>query len=174
MARFDATSAECLVFTYKDGLLAAVAHDLEIRVTKFVIDIDEQTHAVDARFDATSLRVVGAMRDDIESPDTLTAANKREIEANIVREVVHSEQYPEVRFVSSAVQESPKEYRIKGVLSLHGHRRQITIPVRRAGAAYVAEARIHQPDFGIRPYSALFGTLRVQPNVTVRVSVPAP
>ncbi len=173
MARFDVSSAECLVFTYKQGLLAAIAHDLKIRVTKFVIEVDQRTRAISASFDAASLRVVCAMSDGAESPGTLSTANKREIEGNIVRDVLESQRYPEIRFTSTAAQEKGDAYVVKGRLALHGKERQITVQVRRDGAHYVAEARVRQPDFGMRPYSALFGTLQVRPDVTVRISVPA-
>lgn len=174
MASLDASSAECLVFTYKEGLLSVVAHDLKIRVTKFTIDVEEDTHAITAEFDAASLRVVCAMSDGKDAPDSVTAANKREIEANIVRDVLHAREYPEIRFTSTAVEEKGEAYTVKGKLALHGHQRQVRLQVHRDGELYVAEARIHQPDFGIRPYTALFGTLKVQADVTVRVSVPAP
>src|SRR5262245_51169697 len=118
--RFDASSAECLVFTYKDGLLSAIAHDLKIRVTKFSIEVDEATRAIAATFDATSLRVVGAMRDGAESPGTLTTENKRQIEENIARDVLDARRYPEICFVSSGVQETGDTYVIKGRLALHG------------------------------------------------------
>ena len=55
---FDASTAECLVLTYKEGILAAVAHDLEIRVERFDLDIDDATLAVRAGFDAGSLKVI--------------------------------------------------------------------------------------------------------------------
>src|SRR5205085_12301633 len=82
MHHFDQSSAECLVFTRKEGLLSAVAHNLKIRVTKFVIDVDEAARTVEGRFDSGSLRVVCAMQGDVEMPDALTADNKREIERN--------------------------------------------------------------------------------------------
>lgn len=170
--RFDASSAECLVFTYKEGFLSAVAHDLKIRVTKFVIDVDETARAISASFDAASLRVVCAMSAQEESPGSLTVANKREIEGNIVRYVLDARRYPEIRFVSTAVEQKGAAYLVKGKLALHGHERQVRVQVREAGDHYVAEARVHQPDFGIRPYTALFGTLKVQADVTVRVAVP--
>ena len=53
---FDATSAECLVFTYKEGLLSALAHDLEIRVPGFEVDVDDATLAVRARADPPRCR----------------------------------------------------------------------------------------------------------------------
>lgn len=40
MPRLDASSADCFVFTYKEGLLSAVAHDLKLRVTRFTIDTE--------------------------------------------------------------------------------------------------------------------------------------
>jgi YceI-like domain len=174
MHRFDASSAECLVFTFKEGLLSAVAHNLKIRVTKFVIEVAERTRAIEARFDAGSLRVVCAMEDGAEAPRTLTKDNKREIEGNIVRDVLHSATYPEIRFASSAVAGKRGAYVVKGALFLHGRQRRITVAVREESGCYVAETKLHQPDFGIRPYSALLGTLKVKADVTVRVEVPIP
>ena len=173
MVHFDASSAECFVFTTKEGFLSVVAHDLKIRVTTFAIDVEETTRAVTARFDAGSLRVVCAMEDVKEVPQSLTAANKREIEGNIVRDVLHAREYPQIRFVSTAVEEKGDAYVVKGKLALHNHERQVRVQVHKEGDRYVAETRLHQPDFGIRPYTALFGTLKVQADVTVRVVVPA-
>ena len=173
MRHFDASSAECFVFTYKEGWLAAVAHDLKIRVTKFHVDVDEDTHAIRARFDAASLRTVCATRDGIDAPATLRASDKREIDHNISRDVLDAGACPEITFTSSSVQENDGRYLVKGTLALHGRKRQVTVHVSKAPTGFVGEARIHQPDFGIRPYSALLGTLKVKADVTVRISVPA-
>jgi polyisoprenoid-binding protein YceI len=174
MARFDADSAECLVFTYKEGLLSAVAHDLKIRVTKFAIDVDEKARTVTAAFDARSLRVACAMRDGKEWRGELSAANKREIEGNIVRDVLKAEAHPEIRFASTRVREDADGFQVTGTLTLCGKKRTIAVPLRRVRDRWVAEATIHQPEFGIRPFAALLGALKVQADVTVRVSVPAP
>lgn len=172
--RFDAKTADCFVFTFKEGLLSVVAHDLQIRVTDFVIEVDDETRAIDARFDAASLRVVGAMRGGQLAPNALTAGNKQEIESNIARYVLQPAKFPEIRFVSIAVEERPGTFNVKGTLALHGRRRQIKATVRREHDGYAAECTIHQPDFAITPYSALLGTLKISPEVKVRVRVPAP
>jgi hypothetical protein len=44
--------------------------------------------------------------------------------------------------------------------------------VRAEGDRWVAEMNIHQPDFGIKPYTAALGALKVKPEVMVRISVP--
>lgn len=174
MRRFDSSCADCFVFTYKEGLLSAVAHDLKIRVARFEIDVDEAIPAVDGRFDAASLRVVCAMRDGAEWKGALSDAQAREIERNIARDVLHPRKHPQIRYVSTAVEQNGDAFRIDGELSLHGRRKPVGVSVRRRDDRYVATARLRQPDFGIRPYSALFGTLRVRPDVDVQIVIPWP
>ncbi len=173
MPHFDASSAECLVFTYKEGLLSAIAHDLKIRVGTFSIDANEQARTLSARFDAASLRVVCARENGADAPRILSAADKREIEGNIVRDVLEARTYPDILFTSTSVREADSGYILKGSLKLHGKTRQVSVRVRREHNRLIAEARIHQPDFGIQPYRALLGALKVQADVTVQVSVPA-
>jgi hypothetical protein len=45
---------------------------------------------------------------------------------------------------------------------------------RRSGARLSGEVVIHQPDFGIEPYRALGGALRVRPDVSVEFDLPDP
>ncbi len=162
--RLDADSAECLVHTSKEGLLSAIAHDLEIRVTSFTIDVHDAAWQLAARFDPRSLRVVGAS-------GPLSDGDKRTIEGNIVRDVLHADRFREISFTSDHATANGDEFRIAGTLTLHGTARPLTVTARRESGRWVAAARLHQPDFGIRPYTAMLGTLRVQADVTVRVVV---
>ena len=171
MHHLDQDSARCFVFTFKEGLLSAVAHDLEIEVARFQIDVDERTRTVEGRFDAASLRVVCAMRDGKEDKSALSDSQKREIEGNIARDVLVSAKYPEVRFVSTSVDGAGDAFHVKGQLALHGKRKTVDVAVRKERSRYVATATVHQPDFGIRPYTALFGTLKVKADVEVRIVV---
>jgi hypothetical protein len=174
MIRLDPKSAQCLVFTRKEGLLSLVAHDLKIAVTGFAIEVDPAARTVAGRFDADSLRVVCAMNGDEETAGTLSPSQKAEIEGNIVRDVLHTRQYPEIRYTSRHVHDVVDGFDVDGDLSLHGKNRSLPVTVRRTDSGYVARAVIHQPDFGIRPYSALLGTLKVQADVEIRILVPWP
>lgn len=170
--RFDATNAECLVFTFKEGLLSAVAHDLQIRVERFTVAYDEAAGHVEARFDARSLRVVTAMKDGKPSPGALSESNKAEIERTIQKEVLDAARHPEIVFTGRVVEGSvPGARRVDGTLALHGRSQPLTLRVEDAGARKVVTARLHQPDFGIKPYSALLGTLKIKPDVDVRVTL---
>jgi hypothetical protein len=173
MIRFDQDSAECRVLTFKEGILSAIAHDLVLRVGRFEVEVDPERRSVVGVFAADSLRVVDAARAGEPVPGVLTAANKAEIESNVSRWVLEPDRHPEIRYASTSVAETPGGgFVVDGVLRLHGEERSLRAEVRRDGARHVARATVHQPDFGIRPYTALLGTLRVRADVEVRLLLP--
>lgn len=172
IARFDPTNAECLVFTRKEGVLAAAGHDLKLRVDRFEIEADPA--AVRARFDATSLRVVCAVRDGHDDPGALTERDRREIEQTLQAKVLEARAHPWISFTAGPPAPDGAGARLAGSLSIRGRARPLEIPVRREGDRAVVQVRLHQPDFGIRPYSALFGALKVRPDVEVRLVSPWP
>jgi polyisoprenoid-binding protein YceI len=176
--RFDQESAECLVFTKKEGLLSAVAHDLKVRVGRFTVEVgegpdqtDPKTQKISARLDARSLQVVCAMREGAEDPALLSASDRQKIERNIVEDVLHAARYPEVRFEGQAEREGDG-YVVTGQLSLHGVSKPLRVKSRAEGGRQVAEVVLHQPDFGIKPYSAMLGALKVQADLRVRIAIP--
>jgi len=173
MPIYDATTATCHVFTFKEGVLSAVAHDLRIRVERFTIDVDETAGTVTATFSAGSLRVDCAMKNGREDLDALSDRNRREIEGNIVDDVLHAKRHPEIVLRSGRIEGEDDERRIEGTLALHGAERPLRATARRQAGRWVVEVELRQPDFGIKPYSAMLGTLKVQPVVRVRVSLPA-
>jgi hypothetical protein len=173
MPRYDATSAECLVFTFKEGLLSPIAHDLRLKVTRFSIEVDATTHSVTASFDTSSLVVDCPMKDGAENPSALSASDKQKISGQIRDDVLHGSKHPEATFRSRAVAaRDDGGYDLEGELTLHG----VTRPLGACRTRLVAgrqqlEVRIHQPDFGITPYRAMLGTLKIQADVTIRITV---
>ncbi len=172
--RFHQDNADVLVFTFKEGLLSAVAHDLEIRATRFSIRIDPETKVIDATFDARSLRVMGAMKDGARAHGALSESDKHKIEENIAGDVLHVKKHPEIRFTSTSVEEdaSGTGYRVRGRLTLAGQTHEIAFVSRTDGEGQVAEIKLDQPTWGIKPYSAMLGTLKIKPEVIVRVALP--
>lgn len=172
--QFDATSAECVVLVLKEGMLSAVAHDLKLRVEEFEVAIDQPTRAVAAIFNAESLRVVAAMKDGREEPTTLSEKNKHEIELNISLEVLKNREYPDIVFISESVTDSENGFIVRGALTIRATTQSITFVVRRdKEGRYIADVKVHQPDFGIQPFSAMMGAIRVRPTVLVRLAIPA-
>lgn len=169
---FDQTSADCHVFTYKEGLLSRVGHDLKLRCERFhgVLEPDR----VEVTFDASAFSVVGALRDGRVDPGALSSKDERQIVDNIRKGVLHPDRFPKIRFTATALQHETRALNVQGTLELHGVSKPISARARQVDGRYLAEVEIYTPDFGIPPFSALLGTLKVKPKVKVRLSIPQP
>lgn len=188
MHTLDAAQVECHVFTFKEGALSALAHDLELKVTRLTLEISavssqgaEPTDVprgqlkLSARFAADSLVVLHALKDG--RPTTqLSPADRRKIEHTLATEVLDAQRYPEIRYeaVATDAPGAADAFILAGELTVQGHRRPLPLQAHRDGDRIRAEAALHQPDFGIRPYSALLGALKIRPAVKVRISLPWP
>jgi len=172
MARFDAYNSECLVFSFKDGLLARLAHDLKMQVERFSIEVDDSTREIKATFDPSSIAVVCAQVEGHADSATLSKGDKKKIYDNITKDVLRVRKYPEIRFDSTNVVARGEGFAVEGQLQMHGKSKNIQASIRAAGDRWVTEIRVHQPDFGIKPYTAALGALKVKPDVLVRLSVP--
>jgi polyisoprenoid-binding protein YceI len=160
----DATTAECLVYTFREGLLAAVGHDLCLRVERFAVEVtgEPMSPAILARFDAASLRATG----------TVSPADARKIERDAADAVLAAGSFPSIEFRSTRVVRDGDRARIDGALTLHGVTRALAVDAVADGDAWRAEVQLDQRDFGIKPFSAMLGTLRVRPDVRVAIRVP--
>jgi polyisoprenoid-binding protein YceI len=172
MPKYDSSQADCFIFTFKEGLLSPMAHDLRIKVTSFSIEVDDAKTSVVASFDTTSLRVDTPMKDGAENPSALSAADKEKIAGQIRDDVLHSSKHPTATFRSSAV--TPRGdggYDLAGDLTLHGVTKRIQAQTQLVGGRQQLDLTLNQPEFGITPYKAMLGTLKIQPDVKIRVTV---
>ena len=63
---------------------------------------------------------------------------------------------------------------MRGTLSLHGQELSGEFAVKRSEGRAVAEVELDVRRFGIRPFTAMLGALRVSPMVRVVVTTPWP
>lgn len=173
MRRLTQDQAWCHVFTFREGLLSPVGHDLRLRVTRFTLELGEQPLSVLGRFDAASLQVDCAVEGTADRTDALSEGDRRKIERAVRDEVLQARRHPEIVFRSQHIAPSGDGFEVAGELTLCGCTRPLRFRSRAQGTDQVAEVRLYQPDFGIRPYTALLGALRVRPDVLVRLGVPA-
>jgi len=154
---------EVLVHTTSEGPLAGLGHDLTLRVGEVSVHISEDGGVVRATMAADSLVLVSKA----------SARDKRDIEKKTRREVLRADRHPEIVFESTEIEIRDDTLRLVGDLTLCGHTRSVRLQGRRRGARWTAQGAIRQPDFGIRPYKAFMGGLRVSPEVSIVVSGPA-
>ena len=173
MTTYDASNSEIFVYSFKDGLLSKIAHDLKIQASSFSIEMDTEANTLNASVDALSLKVLCCMKRGVPAPNTLSASDKKKIEVNLLKNVLNTKRFPKISFVSSSIQPESDGFSIQGELSLHGRTRSVRVRATRQGHLLVAELTLHQPDYGIKPFKAMMGTLKVKPDVKVVISIPA-
>jgi polyisoprenoid-binding protein YceI len=173
--KIDATRGALTVFTFKEGFLSPVAHDLELQVQRFAVEIDEAKGEVDVRIDASSLLVRGAVRNGRLDTQALSQADRRTIAETIRKDVLKAGRHPEIRYTGRLRGPAGHRLELAGSLTLVGVTRPLSVSAERHGRSgehCEGEVVLHQPDFGIRPYSAMLGALKIRPDVFVRFSLP--
>jgi polyisoprenoid-binding protein YceI len=180
MWKFDASSAEILIYTYKEGLLSAVAHDLRLRAERFALEVHADDEGKPSRLtlsvDPRSIRMVCAMKNGADNPGALKPDDFRQIEDNIAKDVLEPHRYPTISFEARELIDlgDARRFQVRGELSLHGKKRPVWAAIESEQNALVAEVTLQQPDYGIKPFSALLGAMKIKPEVKVRVRVPRP
>jgi polyisoprenoid-binding protein YceI len=114
------------------------------------------------------------MRGGIPADGTLSDRDKAEIERNCAREVLEAHKHPEATFVSSEVKQTEGGWSVRGTLTIHGVAQEGAFEVRRKDGKAVAGIDVDMRSFGMKPYSAMLGALRVKPLVQVVIEVPVP
>jgi len=165
--RLGPDNATLTVRTGRTGAAAKAGHDLLLEVTAWeaTLELGEHPTATLAA-DATSLRVV----EGTGGIQTLGEDDKDGINKTIDDEVLRGR---EIAFTSTEVLQADGGIALRGDLTLGEATRPITFDlVAGEDGALRASAVVRQSDWGITPYSTLFGTLKVADEVEVVLGAP--
>jgi polyisoprenoid-binding protein YceI len=159
-------NATLRVKTGRHGAAAKAGHDLVIEVKSWEATLnvadDVAASSLELTADPTSLHVVRgegglqALGDD----------DKADIRKTIDKDVLKKKA---IAFRSSSVADSAGGLAVSGDLEMGGKSNPVDFVVMGDGATLTGSATINQSDWGIKPYSALFGALKVNDDVTVEV-----
>lgn len=158
--------------TRRDGLAAQAGHDLIIDATgwsgEIVVADDGAPASLDVSIDMGALVV----REGTGGIKPLTDRDKREIAGN-ARKVLAADRHPRATFTATGFRAAGDGGgTITGKLTLAGRQRPHDLTVRMAGPDhYQAVGTVRQTDFGIKPYSAFLGSLKVADVVEIEVDI---
>jgi hypothetical protein len=153
-------NATLTVRTGKGGAASKAGHNLVLEVTRWSGRLDDD--AAELTADARSLRV----RSGSGGISPLGDEEKSGIAQTIDEEVLKG---GAIAFRSSRVARSGDSVEVAGELELAGATRPLTFTLTRRDGGVAGSARIKQTDWGMKPYSALFGTLKVADEVEVAI-----
>ena len=162
-------NATLRVKTGRSGAASAAGHDLLLEVTSWEATLDVgDAPALALTADATSLQVVqgtGGMK-------ALDDGDKADIRKSIDKDVLKKKA---ISFRSTSVAQSDGGLSVTGDLELAGKSHPVTFDLAVGDdGALSGSAKIKQTDFGMKPYSALFGALKVTDEVEVVVDGKVP
>jgi hypothetical protein len=160
---FGPENATLTVRTKRTGAASKAGHDLLIEVTSWSATVDpEADPALTLSADSRSLRVL----DGSGGIQALDDSDKAGIEQTIHEEVLKG---TSIEFRSMSV-EGGEPIRVQGELELCGERRAIAFELASGeDGALTGAVLVKQTEWGMKPYTTLFGTLKVADEVEVAV-----
>ena len=173
--RFGAGQGKITLLTARDGLAAQVGHDLIIEITQWSAELevaDDHTPAgLTARAELNSLVV----REGTGGVKALTDRDRREIAVTASR-LLRTDRHPIATFTASRFEPGQEGGgAVHGTLSLAGAERPLRLEVGKNGErTFHATASVRQSDFGVKPYTAFLGVLKVSDVVRIVVDVELP
>jgi polyisoprenoid-binding protein YceI len=169
--RFGPANGTLSVNTARTGAVARAGHDLLLHVTGWEgtieVGADPSASRVAVRVDGGSLKV----QEGTGGVQALRDADKMSIEQTIGDEVLRRD---EITFRSTEVAHVGDRLRVDGELTMRGRTAPLAFEVKVTERALTAGAVVRQTDFGMKPYSALFGALKVADEVRISLSARMP
>ena len=155
------------VQAYAEGLLSAFGHDPVLEIKEFTGEVQ----FVSGSFESASLKIT-IKADSIAVSSQVKEKDRLEIEQTMREQVLEIAKYPEIVFGSSSISvtrlaEGRYRARLIGDLTFHGVTQRnlwITAQVSASGEELRAEGdfSLKQSDFGIKPFSAAGGTIKLK------------
>jgi polyisoprenoid-binding protein YceI len=160
--------------TGRTGVAAKAGHDLLIQVTKWDATIQVDANGLDVSIELNVDSGSLVVKEGTGGIQTLGDDDKANIKKTIDDEILKRQP---ITFRSTQVllAANGKGLNVRGDLTLLATTRQIAfdLPLGDDGALGTG-VTVKQTDWGIKPYSTLFGTLKVADEVEVRIDVRLP
>ena len=153
------------VRTGKGGAAAKAGHNLVIEVQRWQGTLTPE--AVELTADARSMRVVSGSGGISPLGDEEKAGISQTIDEEVLRGGT-------IAYRSSTVTAREGGYEVEGELDLLGVTRPLSFTLSVDGDHLTGSAQVKQTDWRMKPYSALFGTLKVADVVEVSIDATLP
>ncbi|MFP1624719.1 YceI family protein [Streptomyces sp. 5K101] len=134
-----------------------------------VVTADPKRSQVTVTVEAGSLTV----REGTGGLKSLTDADRAEIKRTLESEqLLHTAQHPTITFRSTGITGTPDDFEITGDLTIKGLTRPVTVHGGSDGDGQVCGwATVSQSTWGIKPYTAFLGALKVADDVRIEYAV---
>lgn len=160
------------VLTYREGMAQKVGHDLIIDVGTWeaTLEVDEEgaPASIVLEVDSRSLRV----REGLHGVKPLTDKDRAGIHRDIEQKILRGQP---ISFRSISVNRSEDTLAVDGMLTIAGAERPVSFSLTMApDGSVTGRLPVTQSEWGIKPYRAFMGALKVRDAIEVMLEVRLP
>ena len=163
---FGPDNATLIVRTKKAGAAAKAGHDLEIQVQQWSAQLElGESSSASLSADSTSFRVIAATG----GVAPFGPEEEKAVPQTVNEEVLMGEP---IEFQASRVEadRGGHSVAIEGELEIRGVRRPVSFTINSGFDGRLSgSAKLTQSQWGIEPYTALFGTLKVADEIEIEI-----
>ena len=154
---------------------AKLAHDLILTPTQWSgtmnVDADNPgASSASLTIDARSIEIVEA----VGGMKSLSDKDRRDIAKNINDKVLETGKHSQLTFESTSVSGSEPNFTAAGNMTIRGTTRPVNVALNVNGSQVTAKTSISQKDFGIKPFSAMMGAIKLRDDVEFELTVTLP
>ncbi len=162
------------IHTFRAGMGAKIGHDLVLEARKWNgtvnLDVDNPAaSSVEVTVDLNSLEVINATG----GVKPLSDKDRVDIAKNIEK-TLDTAKHPNATFKSTSVTGSAPTVSVTGDLTIKGQTRPATLTVTADGDRVTGKTSLVQSDFGVKPYSAMMGALKVRDSLDLEFTCKLP
>lgn len=164
-------NGDLLVYTRSAGMAGTIGHDLTLVVDDWSGTLAIAEDAADCSFEVTadlrSLRVI----DGSGGAKPLTDGDRDEIAKN-AQKSLGTGRHPTLTCTSESIAGDWESASAEATLRLHGTARAVRLAIDQIQpGVFRAATSVRQSEFGIKPYSAMLGALKIADDVEVKVTI---
>lgn len=178
----NASKTKIYAVTRKGGVAAALAHDHVIVATQVsgAISFSEQDaskSSINVKIDVPSMDVdSAAMRQKAGLPPGPSDDDRKSVKENMLAEnQLNGSKFPTMTFQSTKITAAGGKYTVEGNLTIRGVTQKVSFPatVAMEGGAFHGSGslKITHTQFGFEPYSAAFGAIGNQNDITLVLDI---
>jgi polyisoprenoid-binding protein YceI len=163
--RFGPNNGEMLVKIYRQGMAKKVGHDLIIEVKSWDAEANIAEDSESSTFSGSADVNSFTVRQGVGGVKPLSDSDKADIKKNITQKILTT---PTISFQSTSV--NPSTNTVSGEMTIMGRSQPIDIKLSEAGGKVTANMTVVQSNWGIKPFQAMMGALKVRDAVEVEIT----
>jgi polyisoprenoid-binding protein YceI len=168
---FGPQNGQMVVKIYREGMAKKAGHDLIIDVKNWKATANIAENPAESSFSGTADAGSFTVREGVGGVKPLSEGDKADIKKNITQKILTT---PEISFTSTEVQPSGDAATITGDMKIMGKAAPATVKLSQQGGKVKGNMTIAQTKWGIKPFQAMMGALKVKDQVEIELEADLP